>query len=241
MIEEGRRVLLIGNGREYFVRAGAGKLSTDLGTIDLAALVGKVAGDQITTHLGTDFIIRVPKAGDFFSHAPRTGAPMLPKDIGLVIAYTGMCRHDRVLDAGTGSGIAAIFFGGIADSVTSYEHRPEFAERARKNIEEASLPNVEVIEGDVLSANGTYDIVHLDLMVGPGHIEHAYSLISPGGYLAVYTPYIDHASLVLGAAEGLFSEVHSYESIEREITRTRNGTRPSTRICHSGYVTIARK
>ena len=43
---------------------------------------------------------------------------MLPKDIGLVIAYTGMNRHDEVLDAGTGSGIAAIYFVGIAAHVT---------------------------------------------------------------------------------------------------------------------------
>ena len=79
---------------------------------------------------------------------------MLPKDIGLVIAYTGMNSNDDVLDAGTGSGIAAIYFGGIAKSVKTYEVRPEFSKLAQKNITEAKLPNVEAIAADVLTAEG---------------------------------------------------------------------------------------
>ena len=34
------RVIVRGHGREYYVRAGEGKLSTDLGMIDLAAVAG---------------------------------------------------------------------------------------------------------------------------------------------------------------------------------------------------------
>lgn len=52
---------------------------------------------------------------------------MLPRDIGMVIAHTGMNRNDNVLDAGTGSGIAAIYFGGIARHVVTYEKRADFA------------------------------------------------------------------------------------------------------------------
>ena len=70
---------------------------------------------------------------------------MLPKDIGLVIACTGMNRNDRVLDAGTGSGIAAIYFGGVAGKVVTYEIRPEFARQAEKNVADAKLSNVQVV------------------------------------------------------------------------------------------------
>ncbi len=38
MIGEGDRVLLVGEGREFFTRAGPGKLSTDKGQIELPAL-----------------------------------------------------------------------------------------------------------------------------------------------------------------------------------------------------------
>ncbi len=79
---------------------------------------------------------------------------MLPKDIGLVIAYTGMNHNDDVLDAGTGSGIAAIYFGGVAKTVKTYEIRPEFSTLAMKNITESKLTNVEAVAADFLAAEG---------------------------------------------------------------------------------------
>ena len=166
---------------------------------------------------------------------------MLPRDIGLVIAYTGMNRNDHVLDAGTGTGIAAIYFGGIAAKVVTYEVRQDFVRVAEENIREAGLGNVEVIAGDILQAEGFYDIVHYDLPIGPEHVHHAHSLLRPGGYLACYTPFIEHLCRVMDTAEGLFSSVRSLECIEREMTRTKRGTRPSTRVGHSGYITIARR
>jgi tRNA (adenine57-N1/adenine58-N1)-methyltransferase len=241
MIQEGERVLLVGEDREYFVEAGEGRLSTDRGMIDRGTLVGARPGDAILTHLGVVFTVLRPRPTDFFTHARRSGAPMLPKDIGMVIAYTGMNRQDSVLDAGTGSGVAAIYFGNIARVVKTYEVRPEFARLAAANIEQARLENVEVIAADVLEATGEFDIVHLDLGITPAHVEHAFSLLVPGGYLACYTPFVEHTLIALEAAQTLFREAHSYECMEREMTRSARGTRPSTRVAHSGYITIARK
>ncbi|MDD1689399.1 MAG: protein-L-isoaspartate carboxylmethyltransferase [Methanoregula sp.] len=241
MIEEGDRVLLVGAGREFFVKAGKGSLGTDKGQLDLAAIVGKNAGEIITSHSGAEFIIRIPRPTDFFTYGKRSGAPMLPKDIGLVIAYTGMNHNDDVLDAGTGSGIAAIYFGGVARSVKTYEVRPEFSTLAMKNITEAKLANVEAVAKDFLESEGSFDVVHLDLQVQSEHVTHAYSLLRSGGYLACYTPFLEQMAIVVDAATELFSEVHTHELIEREMTRSKRGTRPSTSVCHSGYVTIARK
>jgi len=241
MIETGDRVLLSGAGREFFVKAGPGNLGTDKGQLDLAQIVGKSAGDIITTHSGAEFTIRIPRPTDFFTYGKRSGAPMLPKDIGLVIAYTGMNHNDDVLDAGTGSGIAAIYFGGVAKSVKTYEVRPEFSKLALKNITDAKLANVEAVAADFLAAEGTFDVVHLDLQIQPEHVAHAYNLLRPGGYLACYTPFLEQMAIVVDAASEKFTEVHTHELIEREMTRSKRGTRPSTSVCHSGYVTIARK
>jgi tRNA (adenine57-N1/adenine58-N1)-methyltransferase len=241
MIEEGNRVLLTAEGREYFVRAGKGTLSTDWGMVDLSLLAGTEAGSRIATHLGREFRIIVPRPTDYFRHASRSGAPMLPKDIGMVIACTGMNRRDTVLDAGTGSGIAAIYFGGIAHHVDTYEERATFAALAEKNIADAGCENVSVLARDVLEACGAYDIVHFDLAIRKDHIEHAHALLRPGGYLACYTPFIEQMSLVLDTAGTIFDEVHAIECIEREMTRSGRGTRPSTRVGHSGYITIARR
>lgn len=241
MIETGERLLLVGEDREYFVTAGEGQFSTDRGTIDLSALPGMNPGGEVRTHLGVPFMVLRPRPTDFFVHAKRSGAPMLPKDIGLVIAYTGMNRDDTVLDAGTGSGVAAIYFGKIARRVKTCEVRPEFAALAEKNIRNARLDNVEVMAGDMLQATGEFDVVHLDMTITPAHVEHAFSLLRPGGYLACYTPFLEHTFTALDAAAPIFREVHCYECIERELTRSARGTRPSTRVAHSGYITIARR
>jgi tRNA (adenine57-N1/adenine58-N1)-methyltransferase len=119
--------------------------------------------------------------------------------------------------------------------------RPEFSALAQKNINEAKLKNVESIAADFLSADGTFDVVHLDMQIQPEHIVHALSLLNSGGYLACYTPFLEQMAIVVDAASGLFSELHTYELIEREMTRSKRGTRPSTSVCHSGYITIARK
>ncbi len=241
MITTGDRVVLAGNNRSYFVRAGSGRFSTDLGTIDLDALVGLEPGTTIETHSGTVFWVRIPRPTDFFLHAKRSGAPMLPKEIGLVIGYTGMNRRDTVLDAGTGSGIAAVYFGGIAEKVVTCEHRPDFARIAGDNIRDAGLDNVELVQGDMLNATGLFDIVHLDMMISREHIVHAAGMLRPGGYLACYTPFLEQLFLVMDVASGLFPEIHAHEAIGREMTRTGRGTRPSTSICHSGYLTVARR
>jgi len=241
MIEPGDRVLLVGEGREFFVKAGPGSLGTDKGQLDLSQLVGASGGDIITTHNGSQFTIRIPRPTDFFTYGKRSGAPMLPKDIGLVIAYTGMNHNDDVLDAGTGSGIAAIYFGGVAKTVRTYEVRPEFSTLAMKNITEAKLTNVEAVAKDFLDAEGCFDVVHLDLQIQPEHVRHAFTLLRSGGYLACYTPFLEQMAIVVDAATPLFREVHTHELIEREMTRSKRGTRPSTSVSHSGYVTIARK
>lgn len=238
------RVIVRGHGREYYVRAGEGKLSTDLGMIDLAAVAELESGDTIQTHLGQSFTVLVPRPMDFFSHGKRTGAPMMPKDIGMVIAYTGMSRRDRVLDAGTGSGIAAIFFGGVADSVVTCEAREDFSKTAAGNIRDAGLSNVECRACDVLDvSDGPFDVVHLDMMIEPKHVEHAYGLLRCGGYFATYTPFLEQTFCVMDTARRLFGDeaVMTFECMERELTRSARGTRPSTKVSHTGYLTIARK
>ncbi|HJJ88718.1 MAG TPA: methyltransferase domain-containing protein [Methanocorpusculum sp.] len=238
------RVIILGSGREYYVRAGQGKLSTDLGMIDLEDVAKLDSGDVVLTHLGIPFMVLIPRATDFFSHGKRTGASMMPKDIGVVIAYTGMSHRDRVLDAGTGSGISAIFFGGVAHTVVSCEIREKFSQIASENIKDAGFSNVECRVCDVLDvSDGPFDVVHLDMMIQPQHVEHAYKLLRTGGYLATYTPFLEQTFWVMDTARRLFGDkcVQTFECTERELTRSTRGTRPSTRVSHTGYITIARR
>ncbi|HWQ67462.1 MAG TPA: methyltransferase domain-containing protein [Methanospirillum sp.] len=241
MITPEDRVILTGHGKRFFVRGADGTLGTDIGLIDLTQIIGRNPGDRITTHSGKEMTILVPRATDHFEHAKRSGAPMLPRDIGMVIGLTGMNKEDRVLDAGTGSGIAAIFFAGVAREVTTCERREDFAEQAEQTILDAGITNVKVVVGDITSITGEFDVIHLDLGLTADHVRHAHNLLIPGGYLVCYTPFFEQMVMAYDTGGSLFSEVASHECIMRDMDRSDRGTRPSTRIGHSGYLTVARK
>ena len=58
--------------------------------------------------------------------------------------------------------------------------RPDFSALAAKNIKEAKLDNVEAIAADVLAAEGTYDVIHLDLQIATEHVAFAYDHLRAG-------------------------------------------------------------
>ena len=245
VLTDGSMVLLKGKKREFFVKVSEDELHTDLGILQLKELREKGFGDIITTHLGHDFVIQKPKTPDFFRHCKRVGAPMVPKDIGIIIAYTGISKEDEVLDAGTGSGILAIYLGTIASKVITYEKNAEFVKIARKNIEAAGLRNVEVRHGDIISElphlNEKFDIVTLDMMDAAQVIPHVKNVLKPGGFLVTYSPFFEQTKDIRAAMGKEFSEVRTLECMEREIKFVRGRTRPSTRVVgHTGFITIAR-
>jgi tRNA (adenine57-N1/adenine58-N1)-methyltransferase len=234
-----------GKIKEYFA-LHKGKLHTDLGVINLDDLRDLSCGDRINSHLGVEFTVLKPRTPDIFRYAKRTGAPMMPKDIGMIISSTGLCSSDCVLDAGTGSGILAIYLGRIAGRVVSYEIREEFMETARQNIAMAGLSNIELHRGDIAEEiqglDEKFDVITLDTIDAARVIPHIPRVIFPGGFIAAYSPFFEQAKEVREAIERTgFIDVITIETIEREISFTDRGTRPSTsRVGHTGFITIAR-
>jgi tRNA (adenine57-N1/adenine58-N1)-methyltransferase len=145
-----RPVLLVHEDREY-LRLPGEELHTDLGVVDVPADVQP--GDRLETHLGEPFSVRPLRGPDLFDHFERTGAPMMPRDVGLIVGHTGAAAGDRVLDAGTGTGVLAAYLGRLGAEVVTYERDPEFATVARENVRLAGVADrVDVRTGDVLAA-----------------------------------------------------------------------------------------
>ncbi len=232
--------------REFIVKVCDDQLHTDFGIIELSSLRGKVFGDIVSSHKGKEFTVQCPKMPDHFRHAKRTGAPLMPKDIGMIIAYTGLCKNDTVLDAGTGSGILAMYLGSIAKRVVSYEIREEFVEVARTNIKNAGLDNVELRCGDIVEEikglDEKFDVITLDTQNSGVVVSAVKDVLYPGGFLATYSPFFEQTKEIRNAISmARFNDVVTIECMEREISFSERGTRPSTsKVGHTGFITIAR-
>jgi tRNA (adenine57-N1/adenine58-N1)-methyltransferase len=229
--------------REY-LRAPGEELHTDLGVLTVPE--DARPGDRIETHLGEPFVVRELRGPDLFAHLDRTGAPMMPRDVGLVVGHTGACAGDRVLDAGTGTGILAVSLGRLGAEVTTYEADPEFAETARENVRVAGVEDrVDVRTGDVRDALddlGAFDVVTLDTADAPAVVRRAPDLLVPGGFVAVYSPFVEGTREAVAAARDVGMEPTTYETLQREMEFSDRGSRPSTAgVGHTGYLTFARR
>ncbi|WP_423745948.1 methyltransferase domain-containing protein (plasmid) [Haladaptatus sp. SPP-AMP-3] len=237
-------VLLVHGDREYLRNPGE-ELQTDLGVLTVPEDVQP--GDVLATHLDEEFTVRRLRGPDLFHHFERTGAPMLPRDIGLVVGETGVAAGDRVLDAGTGTGVLAAYLGRIGGEVVTFERKEDFAEVARDNIEMADVADaVEVRTGDItdnLDELGEFDVLTLDTPDAAEVVAHAPDLLADGGSLGVYAPFVESARDVEAAArEANLDDVRTIETIQREMDFDERGTRPSTSpVGHTGYLTFARK
>ncbi|MBP1987288.1 methyltransferase domain-containing protein [Halolamina salifodinae] len=237
--------LLVHGDREYVRRPGE-ELQTDLGVLDVPEDVSH--GDQLETHLGEPFSVRELRGPDLFDHFERTGAPMMPRDAGLVMGHTGAGGGDRVLDAGTGTGVLAAYLARAGAEVTTYETDEEFAEVARGNMELGGVDDrVDVRTGDVtehlddLVEEGPFDVLTLDTGDSPAVVERASELLASGGFIAVYSPFVESIKETVAAASGDLTDIRTFETIQRRMDVGERGTRPSTAgVGHTGYLTFAR-
>jgi len=239
-------LLLVHEDREY-LRAPGEELQTDLGVLTVPEDAS--AGDELETHLGEPFVVREPRGPDLFDHFERTGAPMMPRDIGLVIGTTGAASGDRVLDAGTGTGVLAAYLGRLGAEVVTYEVDDEFADVARENMRVAGVEDrVDVRTGDVTEAAedlapATFDVLTLDTGDAPAVVRRAPDLLDRGGFLSVYSPFVEHSREAVEAARAAgMAEIETLETIQRQMDFGDRGSRPSTRgVGHTGYLTFARR
>jgi len=244
----GEPVLLSSGKNEHLVMAGGEDLHTRKGIIELSQLSGILWGEKIRSHLGTEFVVLKPRAPDFFHHFRRSGAPMMPQDIGLVIALTGLGKEDAVLEAGTGSGVLSCYLGMVARSVLSYEEREDAARLAQKNMDMAGIDNVSIEVGNLTEelprlagAGEMFDVAVLDMGGAEEVIPLIKSVLAPGGCLACYSPFMEQMAAVHRAMEANgFLNVLSVEAILREQQVGHRGVRPSTRVGHTGYITTGR-
>lgn len=241
------KMILDERGKKYILKPGA-EFQSDLGIVKADVLDNAQIGDEVKSHLDHSFKIVKPNVNDFIDLMERRCSILIKKDIGQVLAHTGLGAGSRVVDAGTGAGAIALHFGnvvGLEGKVFTYEVREDFAEVARRNIDNFGITNIEVKNKNIKEGidEDNIDLIFLDLPKPFEIFEEVMESLNVGGWLAVYAPYINQAETSYRVAKKLgFYDIEIIETLERGLEVRTQGVRPKTRMVgHSGYLLFARK
>jgi tRNA (adenine57-N1/adenine58-N1)-methyltransferase catalytic subunit len=182
---------------------------------------------------------------DFLAKCKRGPQVVLPKDIGMIIAYTGVGKESVCVDAGAGSGFLAIALGNVCKSVVSYEWRPDFAELAGKNAKRSGIAGIEIKQKSIFDGidEREVDLVTLDLADSEKAVPHAFAALKKGGYAVGYLPHAEQVKkFTMACKEAGFSDAFCIESIVREILVRDAGVRPANMgLTHTAYLVFAKK
>ena len=248
---EGDYILLyLSQRKTYLVKVEAGKsFHTHKGFIKYDDLLGKEYGSMISSSLGVEFVALKPLLRDFIMKSVRKTQITYPKDIALIVMFSGIGPGSRVVEAGTGTGAlttALAHFVKPKGKVYSYEIRGEFLETAEKNLKRACVIDfVELKNKDIIAGidESDVDAVILDLATPWLIIPHAYTALKPCGTVVSFSPTIDQVVKTVEALkENGFIDIETVECLVRGMQVERGKTRPQTLMTgHTGYVTFARK
>jgi len=251
VINEGDDILLyLNRKRTYLVRVEKGKsFHTHKGFIQLDQLIGKPYGTRLQSNTGVEFVALKPLLSDFIFKSQRKTQITYPKDIALIVMFSGIGPGSLVVEAGTGTGAlttALAHYVKPTGRVYSYEIRPEFTEIAQRNLKRANLIDfVELKNQDITMGIDETDVdaVVLDMATPWLVISHACSALKGSGTIVSFSPTIDQVVKTVEALEqNGFVDIETIECIMRRMQAERGKTRPETLMTgHTGYVTSARK
>ena len=201
---------------------------------------------MLKSNTNKEFYIFNPQFIDLNRKIKRDAQIIPLKDIGFIIAETGINKSSKVLDAGSGSGALACFLAATAKEVVTYEIREVFIEIVKSNIEFLGLKNVKIKNKDIYKEidDKNIDVVILDLPEPWNAIENCAKALKPGGFLVSYSPSIPQIADFVNAIRKNedFVYLKSLEITEREWEVEDRKVRPKSKgLGHSGFLTFARK
>lgn len=214
---------------------------------DLHTSFGMVKEKQIKngiikTHLGEKLIAYEARFIDKLEKIKRGPAIITKKDIGTIIAYTGINEKTKIVDAGTGCGVLTAFLARISKNVTSYEKNKDFFNIAKNNLKflkvKAKLKNKDIYQG-ITEKN--LDLITLDLLEPWKVILYAKKSLKSGGFLVCYLTNIKQVIELIDNLNDFHIE-KILETIERKWETEGLRIRPKNKgLLHTGFLLFARK
>jgi tRNA (adenine57-N1/adenine58-N1)-methyltransferase len=238
-------------GRRHLIVLDVGRtFHTHRGSLAHDDLIGRQEGSVVRSSGGTPYVALRPLLADFTLAMKRGAAVIYPKDAAQIVAMADVFPGARVLEAGAGSGaLSCWLLRAVGDKglVASYERRPDFAEIARRNVENffgAPHPAWNLTVGEFAEPGGDFDRVVLDMVAPWDSLDVAAPALIPGGLICCYLATTTQLSRTVEAlrGQGNFDDPSAWESLVRGWHVDGLAVRPEHRmVAHTGFLVTARR
>jgi len=229
--------------KQFFIEDLSKDFSTTYGSIRSSDL--KKTG-VIKSSQDKEFRIFDASFIDMYKRMKRIPQIIPLKDIGFIIAKTGVGPDSIAIEGGSGSGALAMMLGRLCRKVYSYEIEKEHFDLAKENAATLGIKNIvfhnSSLYDKIVEKNA--DILCLDVPEPWKVIEKASKALKAGGFIVSYSPTIIQTADFVNALLPRDDFVHlkTVEVIEREWEVEKRKVRPRSKtIIHSGFISIGRK
>ncbi|MBR9692022.1 methyltransferase domain-containing protein [Candidatus Woesearchaeota archaeon] len=231
--------------KKFYVDDLTKDFSTQYGVVTKADLKKK-SGSVVKSSMGKEFIVMNADFLDEYKRIKRTSQIMTLKDIGYIIAQTGVNKNSKIVDAGTGCGGNAIYLAHLCKEVVSYDINPENVKVAKENIKKLGLKNVKIKEKSVFAGidEKDVDLIVLDLAAPWNAIKSVEKSLRVGGYVVIYSPQITQTTDFVNAIKSNKNFIYekTIELMERSWKIDGRIARPrSEGIGHTAFLSFVRR
>ena len=239
-----KKILIdVKSGKKFTVKDLNDSFHTSSGVISSKDL--KSNKTIVESNKGKKFFLIEPTFVDFWENLKRGPQVMIQKDIGMILAKTGVNGKSKVVDAGGGSGSLCLSLANVCKEVTVYEINPEHYSVILKNVKQFGMKNVVLKQGNVYNGikEKNVDLITLDLPEPWKVIEHASESLKSGGHLVVYLPNINQVKMFIDSTRRTnINVIETIELIERKWKIEDRVMRPEfDMLGHTGFLTFCRK
>lgn len=236
---------IVSKARTYAVTDTSKDVQTLLGKVSAKDLQ-KPSGSIIKTDQNKEFIILDATFIDKHKRLRKFAQTIPLKDIGAIIAETGLNKDSVVVEGGVGSGALASALANVAKKVVSYEIRDESAKMSETNFKFLDIKNVEIKRKSLYDGidETDVDVVVLDVPEPHKVVEHAADALAVGGFLVAYCPHISQVAKFLAEVDKRDSLIQqkTVELIERLWAVDELRSRPkNSPIGHSAFLVFVRR
>ena len=228
-------------GKKFYVKDLHDDFHTEFGVIAKKELRRNVA----LSAKGNEFVVLDPSHVDLWENLRRGPQIVQQKDIGLILAKTGVNSKSVVVDAGGGSGSLCLSLANVCKEVSVYEINPEHCDVIVKNVKAFGVKNISLKQQSIYHgiSEKKVDLITLDLPEPWQVTEHAGNALVRGGFLVVYLPNMSQVKLFIDSTKGTsFKVLETVELMERKWKISDKIMRPEfDMLGHTGFLTFCRK